>query len=204
MEGAEAAEGAEGTDAESADSDSDSDSDSDGHGLRSAVAVHGLLASLLRHAPRDLSLTSLGVLSTLDRCGPRRVTELAALEGVTQPSVTTLVNSLERAGYAERRADPADRRVVLVALTPEGAEYLHSRRRTSAETYARLIARLTPEQGAALAEAVPALERLRELDDEEREPGTPASGPRRPDEPGPDAPGPGLLPPAEEEAEPGA
>jgi DNA-binding MarR family transcriptional regulator len=138
--------------------------------LRSATAVHGLLSSLMRHAPRDVSLTSLAALSTLDRRGPRRVTELAALEGVTQPSVTTLVNNLERAGFVERRADPADRRAVLVALTPAGAAYLHSRRRSSAETYARLIARLTPEQGAALAAAVPALERLRELDDEEREP----------------------------------
>jgi DNA-binding MarR family transcriptional regulator len=98
------------------------------------------------------------------------VTELAALEGVTQPSVTTLVNNLERVGFVERRADPADRRAVLVALTPAGTEYLHSRRRASAETYARLIARLSPEQGAALAAAVPALERLRELDEEEREP----------------------------------
>ena len=34
--------------------------------------------------------------------------------------VTAMVDDLERAGYAERRPAPADRRVKTVALTPNG------------------------------------------------------------------------------------
>jgi DNA-binding MarR family transcriptional regulator len=145
--------------------------------IRSADAVYGLLASLLRHSSRDLSLTSLATLSTLNRTGPRRVTDLAAVEGVTQPSVTTLVTNLERAGLVERRSDPADRRVVLVAITEAGADYLHSRRRASIEVFSRLIDELSPGDAAAIAAAVPALQRLRALDDEQRDPG-PATDPR--------------------------
>jgi DNA-binding PadR family transcriptional regulator len=59
------------------------------------------------------------------------------VEGITQPSVTTLVTSLERAGFVERRSDPDDKRVVLVAITAAGSDYLHARRRASIEVFAR-------------------------------------------------------------------
>ena len=38
-----------------------------------------------------MSLTSLSTLATLELTGPRRITDLAANEGVTQPSMTALV-----------------------------------------------------------------------------------------------------------------
>src|ERR1700735_2215296 len=92
-----------------------------------AGALYGLLDTLLRRVPRDLSLTSLATLSTLDRTGPRRITDLAVVEGITQPSMTVLVSSLERGGLVARRRDPADGRVTLVTPTAEGLRYLHSR-----------------------------------------------------------------------------
>jgi DNA-binding MarR family transcriptional regulator len=52
----------------------------------------------------------------------RRITELAALEGVTQPAITLLVNRLAERGWVARTADPSDGRVVLVALTDAGRE----------------------------------------------------------------------------------
>jgi DNA-binding MarR family transcriptional regulator len=39
---------------------------------------------------------------------------------VTRATVTGLVDSLERRGYATRTANPADRRSVIVAITPAG------------------------------------------------------------------------------------
>src|ERR1700733_10246448 len=104
-----------------------------------AGALYALLAPLPRRAPRDLSLPSLATLSTLDRTGPRRVTDLAVIEGVTQPSMTALVTALERGGLVARHSDPADRRVTLVALTDEGLLYLRSRRRAGAGAFAQLI-----------------------------------------------------------------
>ncbi|HEY2288329.1 MAG TPA: MarR family transcriptional regulator, partial [Streptosporangiaceae bacterium] len=98
-----------------------------------AGALYGLLATLLRRVPRDLSLTSLATLSTLDRTGPRRITDLAVIEGVTQPSMTVLVTALERGGLVARHSDPADGRVTLVALTAEGQRYLRRRRSAGAD-----------------------------------------------------------------------
>jgi DNA-binding MarR family transcriptional regulator len=135
----------------------------------SAAAVYGLLATLLRRAPRDISLTSLATLSTLDRAGTKRITELAAIEGVTQPSMTTLVASLEKQGLVDRAGDPKDKRVSLVSLTPAGREYLTNRRQAGVDSFAVLVSELPPDEAAALAAAIPALVRLRELDQRQRD-----------------------------------
>ena len=76
----------------------------------------------------------------------------------------------------ERRADPTDKRVALVAVTEAGVSYVRSRWRAGADTFVQLIDKLTNDEVAALIAAIPALERLRELDGEEREPPTRSPG----------------------------
>jgi len=142
----------------------------------SASALYGLLTTLLRRAPRDFSLTALATLSTLDRTGPRRITDLAVIEGVTQPSMTVLVRSLERAGLVARHSDPADGRVTLVTPTAEGLRYLQRRRSAGADVLAQLIDKLPRGEAAALAAAIPALRHLRDLDNEQRDPDNRAPG----------------------------
>ncbi|MBL7499138.1 MarR family transcriptional regulator [Frankia sp. CNm7] len=115
-----------------------------------------------------MSLTAASTLATIERTGPRRVTDLAVTERITQPSMTALVTTLVRAGLAERRPDPQDQRVVLVALTPAGARYLLARRRAGAEAFARLVEKLPPADVAALRAAAPALRHLHDLDEEQR------------------------------------
>jgi DNA-binding MarR family transcriptional regulator len=131
-------------------------------------ALYGLVTLAVKNGPREISLTAASTLSTLDRTGARRLTDLAVIEGVTQPSMSVLVTGLEQAGLAERRPDPADKRVVLVALTPEGSDYIRARRRAGAATFADLIDKLPDDQAAALAAAVPAMNRLREIDSDRR------------------------------------
>jgi len=65
-----------------------------------------------------LSLTSATVLARLNEAGPQRVTDLAALELVAQPTMTAIAGRLEARGFVERKRDAADKRVVTVALTP--------------------------------------------------------------------------------------
>jgi DNA-binding MarR family transcriptional regulator len=128
----------------------------------------GLAASVVRWARRDMSLTSSGTLSTLDRAGPQRITDLARAEGVAQPSMTVLVGTLERDGLVVRRADPSDKRVVLIELTAAGTDLVRGRRRAHAQALAQLIEKLPSDEAAALLAALPALEHLRELEDVQR------------------------------------
>jgi DNA-binding MarR family transcriptional regulator len=131
-------------------------------------ALYGLVILAVRNGPRDISLTAASTLSTLDRTGARRLTDLAMIQGVTQPSMSVLVTGLEQAGLAERRPDPSDKRVVLVALTEAGVVYIRARRRAGARAFADLIDKLPDDEAAALAAAVPALNRLRDLDSDRR------------------------------------
>jgi DNA-binding MarR family transcriptional regulator len=133
-----------------------------------AEALYRLVSVAVQQQPREISLTSASTLATVERTGPRRITDLAAIEGVAQPSMTALVTVLERAGLVERGQDPRDQRVVLVALTAAGTDYLRSRRRAGAEAFAQLIEKLPPEETATLLAAAPALQHLYELDDEQR------------------------------------
>lgn len=107
----------------------------------------------------QVSRTEVGVLRSL-RPRPRRITELAAEERVTQPAITLLVNRLAERGWVERTIDPTDRRAVLVTLTPAGEEAFD---RLKAEYRALLheeMASLDDDEVATLAQAVEILDRL--------------------------------------------
>ena len=51
-----------------------------------------------------------------------RLTELAALAGMTKQSIGEIVDDLAALGYVERFPDPADRRAKLIRLTAKGEE----------------------------------------------------------------------------------
>jgi DNA-binding MarR family transcriptional regulator len=100
--------------------------------------------------------------------GPRRITDLAASEGVMQPSMTALVSGLQRSGLVERRADPTDGRVALVALTPAGKDYIRNRRRAGVESFVDLVDALSALEVDALTCAINALTHLQCLEEERR------------------------------------
>jgi DNA-binding MarR family transcriptional regulator len=133
------------------------------------TALYGLATRAVRRLPRELSLTSAATLATLDRTGPRRITDLAVTEGVTQPAMSVVVRMMEKSGLVERRNDPSDKRVTLVRLTEAGASYVKERRRAGVDAYVRLIDELTDEEAEALEAALPALLHLEALDRQDRE-----------------------------------
>lgn len=117
----------------------------------------------VRQRGRDLSLTAVSTLATLARTGPRRLTDLAVNEGVTQPSMTAVVTQLEDLGFADRRRAPGDGRVVLVTITRSGTQYLRSMRCAGASAFTALVDKLGDENVAALRAALPALRHLLDL-----------------------------------------
>jgi DNA-binding MarR family transcriptional regulator len=96
-----------------------------GAGEDSAREAWGLLAELVYPPPflalaRELGLRppAFGALRLLDE--PRTMSEIAAVLHCDNSNVTGIVDGLEEKGLAARRPSPADRRVKLIALTPEG------------------------------------------------------------------------------------
>ena len=106
-----------------------------------------------------VSRTEVGVLRNL-REGPRRITELAAEERVTQPAITLLVNRLEERGWVKRVPDPSDGRAVLVSLTPVGEDVFARLRAEYRALLHEEMAMLDDSEVETLAAAVEILDGL--------------------------------------------
>ena len=134
----------------------------DRHGELGEV-LFALAAQAVRDRGRELSLTAASTLSTMERTGPRRLTDLAVNEGVTQPSMTAVVSQLEHLGFAERGRDPGDGRVVLVAVTDAGRAHMREMRRDGVSVFTVLIDSCPPTNSTSLDAARPALHHLLDL-----------------------------------------
>ncbi|MDT5114103.1 MAG: hypothetical protein QOE20_5993 [Mycobacterium sp.] len=112
----------------------------------------------------DLSASAAFVLNRVCREGPVRLTALAAKEGISQPSMTQLVQRLERQGLVTRLADPGDGRAALIGITGHGQTLLDDRKRIRRERLTQLLGTLTPEEESTLQQsarvAFPVLRRL--------------------------------------------
>lgn len=131
---------------------------------RLRLAIVRTARLLRRHDMAGLTPTQTSTLATIERFGPLRLGDLAAYEGITPSTLTRPVAALEEGGYVERRVDPADARSSVVAVSGAGRQLLA---RIRGETTALLqdrLGQLRPEERAALATALPALERLADFD----------------------------------------
>lgn len=69
---------------------------------------------------RLVSGSQAGILWSLHYEGPQSASKLAAGLGITPGAVTSLSDKLISSGYAIRKKDEQDRRVVYLEITPEG------------------------------------------------------------------------------------
>lgn len=101
-----------------------------------------------------LNVTDLTCLGHILGAGedPLGAGDLAELTSLTTGAVTGVLNRLERAGYASRQPDPADRRRVRVVAEPAAAARIFA---VYEPFYARLgavFAQYTPDEVAVIAD----------------------------------------------------
>jgi DNA-binding MarR family transcriptional regulator len=104
---------------------------------------------LVRQVRGDISRTEAGVLNTLTGT-PRRITELAELEGLAQPTMTLLVQRLEQRDWVRRERGADDGRVVLVSVTEAGRATLQEFRAQVGAALREHMDAMSDEQIAAL------------------------------------------------------
>ena len=114
---------------------------------------------LVRQLGAEISRTEVGVLSTLSR-GPQRITALAELEGLAQPTTTTMIKQLEQRGLVRREQHADDGRVVLVLLTDAGSAALEDYRSRVRAMLGNYLSEIPDAQVEALAAATEALTQL--------------------------------------------
>jgi DNA-binding MarR family transcriptional regulator len=107
-------------------------------------AAHGLSGELTaRLQPLGLALPHYLLLLTLDHGGPQSQVELGDRACINRSRMVGLVDDLERLRLAERRRDPADRRVYIIHLTETGQVLLTQARAAQQATEARWLETLT-------------------------------------------------------------
>lgn len=130
-----------------------------------ADRLHSAAIHLLRRLRREddasgLPAPQLSAMSVIVFGGPITLGALASAEQVRPPTITKLVALLEEQGLVERETDPADRRVVRVKATARGTRLLYDGRRRRVASLAESLGQLPAADRAALANAVPLLEKV--------------------------------------------
>lgn len=113
-----------------------------------------------QRADTSVTLTQLAALSTLKGYGALTPGELAAHEKVQPPSMTRVLAALEERELVLRRPHPTDGRQVLVELTDQGRELLHSEVRMREAWLARRLAELSAEEREVLRAASTVIDKL--------------------------------------------
>jgi DNA-binding MarR family transcriptional regulator len=127
-----------------------------------AAELEALLLRLTAVTTRreGLSRTAAATLSRLAGSGATRLTDLATAEGVSQPSMSSLVARLVDQGLVQREADPDDARAVRLSLTAGGEALVEERRSARTRRVDAALAELPDDDVVRIADALPALTRL--------------------------------------------
>jgi DNA-binding MarR family transcriptional regulator len=123
--------------------------------------MHLMLQSLADSGSHPGQLMCLRVLTVNDGAAQR---DLADMLHVARPTITKMLQGMEKSGLVERRADEVDQRLTRVYLTAAGrraakemsvvaAEYVNATIATLPEDDRRELARLLEELGASITRA---------------------------------------------------
>jgi DNA-binding MarR family transcriptional regulator len=117
-----------------------------------------LYAAVSRHPEAaGLSLAQIKAMGHLSLHGRQSVGEIAQGLGVSLPSASELVDRLVERGLADRGANPADRRQVLVWLTPEAERFKTEMRALRRAQLRAALDRLEPAERPAFVRSLEAL-----------------------------------------------
>ncbi|MBJ7341013.1 MarR family transcriptional regulator [Mycolicibacterium sp.] len=133
--------------------------------LLSVVARLNRLAT--QRVKMELPYAQARLLSTIEDQGAARISDLAAFDHCSQPTMTTQVRRLEEGGLVSRITDPADARAVLISITPRGKDVLARVRADRGAIVNPYLERLDTADRESLTEAVRVMRSI--LEDAQRE-----------------------------------
>lgn len=127
---------------------------------RLRLALADLSRRLRKDWPDELTPSRLSALAVIAGNAPLPVGELARRLAVSTPTVSHIVDALEKQGLIARYPDPRDRRICRLAASDAGDELLEELGRRTTGFLEDRINDLPADQRSALAAALPALEAL--------------------------------------------
>jgi len=114
---------------------------------RSLFAIN---VAVLDQTGKQIGLTPLRALQSLDRSGPCMVTELGAELHLLPSTASRLSDRLADAGLISRRVSPTNRRATLLELTAAGHAVLDELTSLRVEAFGEVVARMSEQDQIAL------------------------------------------------------
>jgi DNA-binding MarR family transcriptional regulator len=103
-------------------------------------------------AAQQLSQNEIWLLDAVAGTGQVRLSNLVAWQGVDKSTITPQVRKLEERGLLQRSADTADRRAVLLTVTPRGRALQKRRAQAGAALIDTLLQEWPAEERNAFAD----------------------------------------------------
>ena len=103
---------------------------------------------------KDLTPQELHTIAMIGKMGSPKMSDLARRGRVTLGTMTVMVNKLVRKGYAKRRRQASDRRVVRVSLTPSGRKMDRVHEQFHKDLVDRIMAMLTQAEQQQVARII--------------------------------------------------
>jgi DNA-binding MarR family transcriptional regulator len=120
------------------------------------------LTNLLREAvlPAGMNSAQARTLLALHDAGPQRVTDLARLDHLKQPTMSAVLLRMRRLGWVRRLDDSDDLRAVIVRLTPAGERIANQLIEARTQVLEAYLDGLSASDRSAVTAALPALRKL--------------------------------------------
>jgi DNA-binding MarR family transcriptional regulator len=117
--------------------------------------IHAISTSRPPEFPdSSLTMAQMKVLMLLSIGGETRMSDLAPRLGISLSTLSSLVERLVEASYAQRRDDPRDRRNVLVSLSAEGEGLLDTFQELGVRHLRDLLAQLDESELEAVNQTI--------------------------------------------------
>ena len=125
------------------------------HLLETVPLVMRTIRSEMRsHRAPDLSVPQFRALGFIDRNPGASLSDVTEHMGLALPSVSKLVDGLVARALATRQEDRADRRRVVLRLTPAGRDTLAAARKATQQRLAARLATFSDNDRAAISQAM--------------------------------------------------
>ena len=118
---------------------------------------------------QDLGFTlpQLSVISILEKYGEQKVSELSLKMGLSDSTVSGILDRLEQKNIIKRRRTKDDRRVVKISLTKKSKEFCNDFRQKREEYFTQLLKKLSEQEIKDIIKGLEILNRV--LNEEEEE-----------------------------------
>src|SRR5258708_2490017 len=124
-----------------------------------STAIHLLRRVRVEDAVSGIGPARLSALSVVVFGGPISLNDLARAEQVRPPTMSRIVDALQKQGLARKTINQKDRRAVIIEATPKGANVLQQGRKRRVRALAKSLSRLKSAERAEIERALQAIQR---------------------------------------------